>query len=104
MSSRVAVVTGSGRKRVGSVVADALAGRGHAVAVHYRSSAAEAAKTVAALRRHGVEAAPFPADLTDERAAAFDAGGSGGTLDPHGTRHDGRALPRSTDGAGGGGG
>lgn len=65
---RVALVTGSGKRRVGSVVADALAGRGFAVAVHYRSSAAEAAETAAALRRHGVEAEPYHADLTDEQA------------------------------------
>ena len=65
---RVALVTGSGAKRVGAAVADALARRGHAVAVHYRTSAAEAADTVAALRRHGVEADAFPADLADEAA------------------------------------
>jgi pteridine reductase len=65
---RVALVTGSGKKRVGSAVADALAGRGYAVAVHYRTSAAEAEETATALRRHGVEAVPFPADLTDEAA------------------------------------
>lgn len=65
---RVALVTGSGKRRVGSHVADALARRGYAVAVHYRSSGAEAAETVAALKRHGVEAAAFPADLADEGA------------------------------------
>src|SRR4051794_3241131 len=66
--SRVALVTGSGKKRVGSVVADALARRGYAVAVHYRTSAAEAAETVVALRALGVEADHFRADLTDETA------------------------------------
>jgi pteridine reductase len=66
--ARVALVTGSGKKRVGSVVADALARRGCAIAVHYRSSAAEAAETVAALRGHGVAAEAFPADLADEVA------------------------------------
>lgn len=65
-TTRVALVTGSGKRRVGSAVADALAGRGFAVAVHYRTSAAEAAETVAGLRRHGVEAEPFRADLTVE--------------------------------------
>jgi 3(or 17)beta-hydroxysteroid dehydrogenase len=64
----VALVTGSGKKRVGAAVADALARRGYAVAVHYRSSAAEAADTVAGLQAHGVEAEAFPADLTDEAA------------------------------------
>lgn len=66
--NRVALVTGSGAKRVGSVVADALARRGYAVAVHYRSSGAEARATAAALRDRGVAADTFGADLTDEGA------------------------------------
>jgi pteridine reductase len=48
------------------VVADALARAGYAVAVHYRTSAAEALETVAALRALGVEAEGFRADLADE--------------------------------------
>jgi pteridine reductase len=67
-AERVALVTGSGKRRVGSVVAEALAKRGYAVAVHYRSSAAEAEETAAALRTHGVPVATFPADLADETA------------------------------------
>lgn len=67
-TTKVALVTGSGKKRVGSVVADALARRGYAVAVHYRTSAAEAEETAAALRAHGVQVETFPADLTDEAA------------------------------------
>jgi pteridine reductase len=66
--ARVALVTGSGKRRVGSVVADALAERGYAIAVHYRTSAAEAAETAAALRARGVEVETFPADLADESA------------------------------------
>jgi pteridine reductase len=68
LTQPVALVTGSGKKRVGSVVADALARRGYAVAVHFRSSAAEAEETATELRAHGVEVATFPADLTDEGA------------------------------------
>jgi pteridine reductase len=64
----VALVTGSGKRRVGWHVADALARRGYALAVHYRSSAAEAAETTAFLQGHGVEAVAFQADLTDEGA------------------------------------
>jgi pteridine reductase len=64
--SRVALVTGSGKKRVGSAVADALARRGYAVAVHYRTSAVEAEETAAALRAHGVGVATFAADLAAE--------------------------------------
>lgn len=67
-TQKVALVTGSGKKRVGSVVADALARRGYAVAVHYRTSATEAEETATALLAHGVEVATFPADLTDEAA------------------------------------
>ncbi|QDU22502.1 SDR family NAD(P)-dependent oxidoreductase [Urbifossiella limnaea] len=63
---RVALVTGSGKKRVGAVVAEELARRGYNIAVHYRTSEAEAADTVAALRALGVEAEAFRADLGDE--------------------------------------
>jgi pteridine reductase len=66
MSARVALVTGSGKKRVGAVVADALARRGYAVAVHYNTSAAAAEETAAALHSHGVEAFTVRADLADE--------------------------------------
>jgi pteridine reductase len=70
MNGRVAVVTGSGKKRVGAAVADALARSGYSIAVHYRTSAAEAAETVAALRALGVSAEAFGADLADETAVA----------------------------------
>ncbi len=68
MANRVALVTGSGKRRVGSAVADALARRGYAVAVHFRASEAEAEETAAHLRTHGVEVATFQADLSDEVA------------------------------------
>ena len=70
MVTRVALVTGSGKKRVGAAVADLLATKGYAIAVHYRTSAAEAGETVAALRARGVEAEAFGADLADETAVA----------------------------------
>lgn len=62
----VALVTGSGKRRVGWYVADALAARGYRLAVHYRSSVVEATDTAAALQRRGVEAVAFQADLTSE--------------------------------------
>jgi pteridine reductase len=65
----VALVTGSGRRRVGWHVADALAGRGYDVAVHYLSSDREAGETVDHLRGRGVEAEAFRADLADGREA-----------------------------------
>jgi pteridine reductase len=68
MPRRTALVTGSGKRRVGWHVAQALAGRGYALALHYRSSAAEAAQAVAELHGRGVEAFAVQADLTDEQA------------------------------------
>src|SRR6266852_6208490 len=67
-TTKVALVTGSGKRRVGWHVAEALAARGYALAVHYRSSAAEAAQTVDAFRARGVDADAFGADLTDEQS------------------------------------
>jgi pteridine reductase len=61
-------VTGSGKRRVGWHVADALAQRGYALALHYRSSAAEATATADVFRQRGVEVLAVRADLTDERA------------------------------------
>src|SRR5262249_52967550 len=49
-------------------VAEALAERGYALAVHYRTSVAEGEETVASLTGRGVEAIGVPADLTDEQA------------------------------------
>jgi pteridine reductase len=65
---RTALVTGSGKRRIGRSVVEALARRGWAVAVHYHTSQSEAAETVAALTQYGVEVASFKADLTDEAA------------------------------------
>jgi pteridine reductase len=62
----VALITGSGRRRVGWHVAAALGERGYALAIHYRSSQAEAAATVAEFTVRGFEAAAFRAELSDE--------------------------------------
>lgn len=64
----VALVTGSGKRRVGWHVADALARRGYSLALHYRSSAAEAAESAALFASRGNAVATFQADLGDERA------------------------------------
>ena len=72
---KVALVTGSGKRRVGRFVAEALAGRGYSLAVHYHTSAAEAAETIASLREHGADAFGFQADLTDESAVRSMVGG-----------------------------
>jgi len=65
----VALVTGSGKRRVGFHVAEMLAQKGYHVAVHYRTSAAEAQETVTHLRTFGVECEAFAADLTVEAEA-----------------------------------
>jgi pteridine reductase len=67
-ANKVACVTGSGRRRVGWHVAEALARRGYAVATHYHRSEVEAEEAVRYFASLGVEAAAFQADLTDEPA------------------------------------
>jgi pteridine reductase len=66
-TQKAALVTGAGKRRVGAHVADALAERGYALAIHYRNSATEANEAVAEYRRRGVEAIAVQADLTDEK-------------------------------------
>ncbi len=65
-SSRVALITGSGKHRIGNTVALALAERGYRIALHYRSSGDEARQTVEQLQAKGVQAAAFQADLAQE--------------------------------------
>lgn len=65
---KVALITGAGKRRVGWHVAKALGARGYALAIHYRSSAAEASEAVEAFRNGGVEVEAFQADLVDELA------------------------------------
>ncbi len=57
LSGKVVLVTGAGR-RLGREIAEALAGRGARIAVHYRESRAEAEAVAATLGGR-----PFPADL-----------------------------------------
>ena len=64
---KVALVTGSGKKRVGYHVAAALAARDYALVIHYNTSAAEAAETAESLARaHGIPVHTVRANLTDE--------------------------------------
>lgn len=67
LEGRVALVTGSA-KRLGRVLAETLAFLGASVAVHYRSSAAEAEAVVAGIRAAGGQAQAFQADLLDDDA------------------------------------
>lgn len=63
---KVALVTGSGSRRVGNVIATTLASHGYQIALHYRRSAAEAEDTVRRLKEGGTVVQAFPADLTSE--------------------------------------
>ena len=63
--AKVVLVTGAAR-RLGREIALALAAGGWHVAVHYRSSEADAIKTVADCARISRAAAAFYADLSDE--------------------------------------
>jgi pteridine reductase len=65
---KVALVTGSARRRVGWHVADALAAQGYDLVVHYHTSATEAAETVHYLEGKGATALAVAADLSDEQA------------------------------------
>jgi len=62
LDGKVALVTGAGR-RVGRAIALALAERGATLAIHYRSSAAEAQELATAIQSRGGRAGTFPADL-----------------------------------------
>jgi pteridine reductase len=65
---RVALVTGSGRRRVGWHVAAALAQRAYSLALHFRTSATEAQRSCEEFRKLGVKVEAFPADLAEEQA------------------------------------
>jgi pteridine reductase len=67
----VALITGSGKRRVGWHVADALAARGYSLAIHYRTSAGEAQQTADEFRSRGTRAIAVAADLTDEQQVRY---------------------------------
>jgi NAD(P)-dependent dehydrogenase (short-subunit alcohol dehydrogenase family) len=64
---KTALVTGAGR-RIGRAIALGLARAGWDIALHYRSSATEAAETAALVRALGRRVALLEADLGDEAA------------------------------------
>jgi pteridine reductase len=67
-------VTGSGKKRIGWHVADALARRGYNIVVHYHTSRDEAEETVGHLKNLGVDAEALQANLAraDEASLLVD--------------------------------
>ena len=74
MPLKVALITGSGKRRIGNAVARALAERHYDIALHYNRSAEEARETIANWQQTGVRAAAFQADLAkqDDVARLFD--------------------------------
>jgi pteridine reductase len=74
-TAKTALITGSGRKRLGYVIACQLARRGYDLAIHYHRSEDSASETVRELSKLGVRASAFQADVTDEASVAslFDA-------------------------------
>jgi len=67
---RIALITGSGKRRIGSHIADALAERGYGLVIHYRTSADEADAAVARYRSRGIEAIALQADIAKEADVA----------------------------------
>jgi len=63
---KVAMVTGAGKRRVGNAVAQALAERGYAIALHYNRSAQDAEQTAARLRQQGARVETFQANVAEE--------------------------------------
>jgi pteridine reductase len=63
---KVALITGSGRRRVGSVVAEYLARAGYNIALHYHRSADSANELTDSIQRLGVNCHAFQADVANE--------------------------------------
>lgn len=63
---RVALVTGSGKKRIGFEVARLLGHAGYKLLLHYRTSREEALESVALLQSEGLSAMALSADLSRE--------------------------------------
>ena len=81
LAGRVALVTG-GAHRVGKAIALALAAAGAKVAIAYHRSEDRATETVGELRRHGVDADAFRADLAAPTETAGLAEAVTGRLGP----------------------
>lgn len=63
---RVALITGSGRRRVGNVVALHLARQGYSIALHYHSSEEAAHTAVDEIRAVGVDCEAYRANVAEE--------------------------------------
>lgn len=69
LAGKVALVTGAGR-RVGRAIAEALAGEGARIAIHYNESRAGADGLLSEIRTRGGDADVFQADLLEVAACA----------------------------------
>jgi pteridine reductase len=67
-TTNVALVTGSGKRRIGWHVAAALAERGFALVLHYRTSLRETQESVSYFHERGFPVIALQADLADESA------------------------------------
>ena len=67
-AKKVAVITGSGKRRIGWHVARALGRRGYRLALHYYLSATDAQQAVADFAIEGIDAHALQADFGDETA------------------------------------
>ncbi|MGH6808438.1 MAG: SDR family NAD(P)-dependent oxidoreductase, partial [Ensifer adhaerens] len=65
--TEVALVTG-GARRIGRAIVERLADAGYAIAIHYRTSQAEAETLAAEVRDRGGRAITVAADLVDPAA------------------------------------
>lgn len=63
---RVALIIGSGRRRVGNVVAEYLAAQGYSIALHYHSSQEEAEEAAREIRNLGVACEAYGANVAVE--------------------------------------
>jgi pteridine reductase len=62
----VALITGSGRRRIGNHVARALGRRGYRIALHYHRSQEDAQATLREFGETGIEAEAYQADVAQE--------------------------------------
>jgi pteridine reductase len=65
--SKVALITGSARRRLGWHVADALGRRRYAVVIHYNTSADDAQAAAEEFHSRGIQAIAFGANLSNEQ-------------------------------------
>jgi pteridine reductase len=65
--SKVALITGSAKRRLGWYVADALGRRGYSIVIHYNTSASDAQAAADDFCSRGIDAMALGADLANEQ-------------------------------------